>query len=380
MNDSIRLGRILGIPVGLNWTTLVIGALIAYSLAATFPAEAPGAPAPVYWALGVLATVLFFASLLAHELAHAVVARRRGMQVEGITLWLFGGVSKIHDDAHDPAGELRMAVVGPLTSIVIGIVALGVTFLMIVLGASPLWIEIPSWLAAMNVILGVFNLLPAFPLDGGRVLRAFLWRRRRDQVSATVTAAGVGRVFGWLLMSLGLVEIFYGSSLGGIWLVCIGWFLTAAASAEAGEVLTRTALSGVTVREVMTPEPLTAPDWITVEALVQGYLLHHPHAAFPVHDMSGTITGLMTLNRARMVPAGERGTKRLREVCTPLAETVRVAPETPLNTLRERLMTDPERRALVFEGEALVGIVSPSDIAFATAIRTLGSAGRRRSA
>ena len=230
MRESVYLGRVAGIRIGLSWSLLPAFALIAWSLAnGQLPYEVPGYNHSAYWVVGVLTAVAFFAALVAHELAHSIVARRRGMRVQGIVLWLFGGVAQMEGEMSDPRTELMVAVVGPLVSLLIaGVGALGAWGLDAA-GASPIVVAALAWLAAVNGLLGVFNLLPAFPLDGGRLLRAGLWWRWKDQNRATRAAANSGRIVGGGLIALGVLEWFRLGGFGGLWLAAIGWFVVTAA-------------------------------------------------------------------------------------------------------------------------------------------------------
>src|SRR6267142_3438730 len=227
MNENLSLGRIAGIHVGLNWSLLVVAALIAWSLASSLlPSAAPGETSGAYWAAGVVSAFVFLASLLAHELAHSVVAMRRGVRVEGITLWLFGGVSRFSSDTASPGAQALITFVGPLTSLVLG----AVFYLAAVAvggGAHPgLLSATLSWLGYINISLGVFNLVPAFPLDGGRLLQSLIWLRTGDRLRATRIAARIGMGFAYLLIAYGLATfLFAGSLVGGVWSVFLGWFL-----------------------------------------------------------------------------------------------------------------------------------------------------------
>src|SRR4030081_3158977 len=259
MNENLSLGRIAGIHVGLNWSLLVVGALIAWSLATSLlPSASPGQTSGAYWAAGVVSALVFLASLLAHELAHSVVATRRGVRVEGITLWLFGGVSRFSSDTSSPGAQAWITFVGPLTSLVLGVLfflasgAVG--------GGTGLVAATLSWLGYINITLGGFNLLPAFPLDGGRLLQSLIWLRTGDRLRATSIAARIGMVFAYLLIAYGLVSfLLAGNLIGGIWSVFLGWFLLSAARAEEASGLIRQALSRISVVEVMTPNPVQAP-------------------------------------------------------------------------------------------------------------------------
>lgn len=340
----------------------MIFGLIAYGLAAwRFPEGYPGHSTAGYVTAGVLTAVVFFLSLLAHELSHALVARRNGQDVEGITLWLLGGVARLHGEARHPAAELRVAGVGPLVSLILGGSFLGVTALLVLAGAGGLLAGAIFWLGLINVALAVFNSIPAAPLDGGRLLRAFLWWRTGDATKSAVWASQTGKVFGWLLVAGGLFSLFTGA-VGGLWLAVIGWFLIAAASVEGQQAVVRERLSGIPIRRVMTPEPVTAPAAMTVQEFMDGYLLRHRHSAFPVTDTDGAPVGLVTLDRLREVAAPERAHTRIGDILVALAEVTRASPDDSIADLMPRLGERPEGRALIFSGERLVGIVSPRDV------------------
>jgi Zn-dependent protease/CBS domain-containing protein len=360
LGSTIRLGRIAGIPIGLNWSLLLVFWLVTWSLAANqFPSDVPGASTGAYWLAGAAAAVFFFASLLAHEMAHALVARRLDVQVHEITLWLFGGVARLGGEAHSAAAEAKIAIVGPLTSV--GLAAV-FWILAIATSSTSLLGDAFLWLARINLILALFNMIPAFPLDGGRVLRAALWSRQGDRIRATVTAARVGRAFGFILIALGLIEALVGGMLGGLWTVFIGWFLLSAAGAEEASVMVRQALSGIHVRDVMSPNPVTVPNDITVQEFVDRWLFAHRHSTFPVVDASGQPTGLLTLDQVRGVPAETRGITRVRQVACPLAEVTQVHPLDWLADVVTRMGGCSQGRALVIDGQQLVGVVSPSDV------------------
>ena len=364
MTDSITLGRIAGIRIGAHWSLLIVFALIAFSLSGSLlPAEVSGQPVAAYWAVGVAAAACFFASLLAHELAHALVARRAGIAIEGITLWLFGGIARLRAEAAGPGAEARIAAVGPATSL--GVAALfGLLWLALAgIGAPPLLVAGAGWLAFINAVLGVFNLLPALPLDGGRLLRALLWRQWGNIARATVTAARVGRVLAYLMIAGGIVIFFVGDVLNGIWFAFLGWFLLGAARAEEEGTLVRQALAGVRVADAMTPDPFVAPGWITVEEFINSYVLTHRHSTFPVRDFEGRLVGLVTLGRLKQVPPHERATTRVVAVAYRLGEVTTAAPDEPLADVVGRLHAGAGGRALVFDQGRLVGIVSPSDVA-----------------
>lgn len=363
MRATFGLGRIAGVRVGVHWSVLLIFGIIAFGLAQDrLPRMYPGRSWAVYWAAGLCTAVVFFASLLAHELAHAVVARRNGVEVDDIVLWLLGGVARLRSEASSPGAELRIAGVGPLVSLLLGgLFALG-TWLLGLASASGVVVEMAAWLAGINVLLAVFNALPAAPLDGGRLLRAFLWWRTGDRLRATAGAAAAGRFFGWLLVALGLIAFMRSRSFGGLWLALIGWFLIAAATAEGRQAQLRGVLAGVPVRDAMTPEPRTVPADTAVAGFLTDPRFRYRHAAFPVVDDNGGPVGLMTLDRARGVPQAEAHAVTVGEVMVPLSQTTVVGPDSPLGDLLPRMEPGAEHRVLVVDGGRLVGIVSPSDV------------------
>lgn len=363
MNESVRLGHIAGVRIGLNWSVVVIVVLLALGLAgARFPVEFPGRSTTAYVVAGLVAAIVFLLSLLAHEISHAVVARRNQLEVEGITLWLFGGVAKLRGEARDPGAELRIAGIGPLTSAIIGAAFLLAAWIGGLAGPDNLVLGVLRWLGAINLVLAVFNMVPAAPLDGGRVLRAFLWRRRGDRLSASITAAQAGRVFGFALVGLGLLEIALTAGFGGLWFVLLGWFLITAARAEEEHARMRGALADVRVREVMSANPLTVPGSVSIEDFLEQYVLRNRFSAFPVTQDGGR-PSLMTLRRVKQVPREAHARTSVRDVACPPEEVATARPDEPLADLLPRLSQCAEGRALVLEDGRVVGLVSPSDIA-----------------
>ena len=377
MDQNIRLGRIAGIPVGVNWSVLVIFWLLAWELAdLVLPGYHPHEATAVYWVAGIVATVLFFVSLLAHEVSHAVVAKRNGIGVRRITLWLFGGVSELESEALTPGADFRIAVVGPLTSFVLA----GVFGALALLlpeggGAEGVVVSALGWLAWINLLLGGFNLIPGAPLDGGRVLRAVMWKRGGDRVRAATTAARAGQVFGYLLVVLGVLEFFAGWLIG-LWFVFLGWFLLSAARGEESAAVMRDALAGVHVRDIMTPDPTTFASWMAVADLLD-QLHRYRFSSYPLVGPAGQLEGLTTMSRLRHVPAHLRQSTRLIDTACPLSDVPVGAPGEPLPDLLQRMQTSPDGRAFVVDDNGrLVGIVSPSDIARFMQVAMLRSRGR----
>jgi Zn-dependent protease len=364
VRDAIPIGRIAGFPVNVHWSVLVILWLFTWSLASTLPGTAKGYSHGAYWLAGACGALVLLASLVAHELAHAVVARRAGVSVGSVTLWLFGGVTTLGGEAKTPKAAFRIAIAGPATSLALAAAFGGLVAALQTVRAAPIAVGVASWLAVINLLLGLFNLLPGAPLDGGRVLRAILWRRHGDSVRASIGAAHAGRVVAFILIALGLAEFLLGGLVGGVWLAFIGWFIFAASREEETRISTQQMFSGVRVADAMTARPHTAPGWITVDDFVQRYVLGDRHSAYPVVDRSGSITGLITLRRLRDVAPAQRATSTVAEVAQPLHEVPSGAPQEPLTALLERMApAGPRSRALVFDGGEVVGIVTPTDVA-----------------
>ncbi|HEU0089626.1 MAG TPA: site-2 protease family protein [Pseudonocardiaceae bacterium] len=365
MNESFRLGRIAGIQVGAHWSALAVLALVTVGLATGWlPLAAPGRSPVEYAVTAVVAGVLFLLSLLAHEVSHAVLARRNGLPVERITLWLFGGVALLRGEPATPGADLRIAGVGPLVSVGLGAGFVGLGGLASAGQAGPLIVAALSWLGVINLVLAVFNLVPAAPLDGGRVLRAALWRWTGDRQRAAVTAARAGRLFGIVLLGLGLAQVLVGGSLSGLWLALIGWFLVAAARAEEEYATTQRALAGIRVGDIMTPDPVTVPPELTVGEFIDRHLLNQRFSTFPLLDDRRQLAGLVTLNRIRQVPAGSRADTSLRQVACPPDQVAVARPDEDLLQLLPRMSGCADGRAIVLdEAGRVIGIVSPTDIA-----------------
>jgi Zn-dependent protease len=363
VRDAIPLGRVAGFPVNVNWSVLVILWLFTWSLASTLPGTAKGYSAPAYWLAGACGGVVLLASLLAHELAHALVARRAGVAVGSVTLWLFGGVTNLGGEAKTPKAAFRIASAGPATSLALAAAFGALVAALHAVRAAPIVIGVASWLAAVNLLLGLFNLLPGAPLDGGRVLRAYLWRRHGDIVRAGIGAAHAGRVVAFVLIALGLAEFVAGGVVGGVWLAFIGWFIFAASREEETRITTQQLFAGVRVSDAMTSRPHTAPGWITVDDFIQRYVLGDRHSAYPVADPNGSIVGLVTLGQLREVAPGRRDATRVADIALPLDSVPTAGPQEPLTALLERMgPVGPRSRALVIDDGNVVGIVTPSDL------------------
>ena len=360
MGDSFQLGRIAGIRIGINWSWLVVFALIVWTLAANiFPHHNPGLADGTYLAMALVAAFLFFGSLLLHELGHALVARREGMEIEGITLWLFGGVAKFKGMFPTAGAEFRIAVAGPLVTLALG------GFFVLLAGVSGLPAEmdaVAAWLGYINLLLLVFNLLPALPLDGGRVLRSALWRAKRDFAWATRLAAEIGRGFGFLFIGLGLFEFFFRSSFEGVWLAFIGWFLLQAAGGEARYLAARQALGGLHVRDLMVREPVSVGPEQTLGEFMDEVVWSRRHTTYPVVE-NGRAVGLLPFRRVATVPRQEWDAHLVRETMVPLDQVPLFAEDDELIDALGELGESELSRGLVLDGDRLVGLLSITDVA-----------------
>ncbi len=361
----MRLGSIRGIPIKAEWSLLVIFGLLTWSLATVGPPDlARGYTGPEYLVAAGLTTAAFLGSLLTHELSHSVVARRRGIPVRDITLWLLGGVSRIEQEPATPSDDLRIALAGPGTSIGIAILGFVTAFVFAAAGAPGLLVACLVWLASINILLAVFNLVPAAPLDGGRVLRAILWRRSGDRVHAAISATRAGRAFAYVLVVAGFAEFVFIASVSGLWLVLLGWFLLAASRAEETQIRMNRDLAGVRVRDVMTADPFTVPDDLSADQVLHDYMLRRHCSSFPVVDRAGGVVGLVTLRQLRELPPGRRATTRAVELATPLSDVPQAAPqELLLDVLRRMSAARGNGRILVLLDGHLVGIMSPTNVA-----------------
>jgi Zn-dependent protease/CBS domain-containing protein len=372
MNSSFELGRIAGIRIGVNWSWLVVFVLIVWSLAsAVFPSQNEGLSDATYIAMAVVASLLFFGSILLHELGHAVQAKREGMEIEGITLWLFGGVAKFRGMFESAGAEFRIAVAGPLVSLALGVLFVGVA---VVTRTSEEIDGVAAWLGYINLMLLVFNLLPALPLDGGRVLRAVLWAARGDFAFATRLAANIGRGFGFVFIAGGIALFIFANSFSGAWLAFIGWFLLGAAASEARFLAVRDALGGLRVRDLMVREPSTVPVTMSLGRFMDDVLGANRYTTYPVMD-DGRVVGLLPFRCVAQIPRREWDERSVQDCMLPRDEVPSVDEDDELVEVLDELAEGPGR-ALVVDGDRLKGFLSITDVA--RALETGGLRRRRR--
>ena len=375
MKQTVRLGRVAGIAVGAHWSVAVILVIIAELLAvAVLPGAFPRQSAALYWAVAGIAAVVFLASLLAHELAHALVARRNGVGVRSITLWMLGGMAELDADAPSARADLRIALAGPAASLAAGLVLFGAGAAIGAAGGPGVVVAAATWLAVMNGVLAVFNLLPGAPLDGGRVLRAALWRHYGDRERAERGAARAGQVLGAALIGLGIGELLAFRSFGGLWLMLIGWFLITTAVAEDKAATAKAALAGVRVADVMTADPELAPGWECVSEFIGRAAARSRQDAFPVVGPDGGLTGVVLASQLARIPAADRARLRLDQVALAIPPGYRAAPDDPAGPLLARRPLGGQVAAVVFAGGHVMGLVMVSDLQRALRWRTLTGA------
>jgi Zn-dependent protease/CBS domain-containing protein len=357
---SWRVARIAGIEVRIDSSWVVIALLITYSMYLRLSVLYPELSGGGAVALAIVSAVLFFGSVLVHELAHALVAQARGIRVQDITLFLFGGATRARVESRGPGDEFLIALVGPLTSgllaALFGIVAgLGGDVLSRPLAGTF------GYLAWTNLLLAGFNLVPGFPLDGGRLLRSAIWKATGSLARATQIASLAGQAVGWLLVAAGVASLLGGNLAGGIWFAFIGWFLVQAARSSYQELQLQQLLGGVEAEDVMAGDLVRIPPELSLQEAVEDYFLRYDHGAFPV-DEQGRTVGLLTLRGVRRVPREQWPTRRVRDHMVPLSDQVLVAPDARMDQVLDKLQDGGAGRVLVVQDGEVVGIITPSDL------------------
>jgi Zn-dependent protease/CBS domain-containing protein len=364
MKANISLGRILGIKIGLHYSWFFVALLVAFSLAAQFRATNPEWGALVIWAAAITTGVLFFSALLAHELSHSIVARSRGIAVRGITLFALGGVSETEQESVDPKTEFLVAIVGPITSAVAGVLFLILAWVggwqFFSAPSSPI-MAILVWLGYVNIVLAIFNLIPGFPLDGGRVLRAIVWRATGNLVRSTRIAAGIGQAVAIGFILLGLVRFFGGAGLGGLWLVFIGWFLLDAARASSAQVQMAEILRDVHVSDAMSRDCLIIDGRLNLQTFIEDVLMRTGRRCFVVGDKEH-ITGLVTPHEIKRIERTRWPYTTVDNVMRPIDQLRTIAPDAPITTALEVMGREDVNQLPVTSNGHLEGIVSRGNI------------------
>ncbi|AKA07243.1 membrane protein [Streptomyces noursei ZPM] len=370
MNGSVRIGRVVGVPLRMHWSVPLLVVLFAYGLGRqTLPVIAPGRSAVVYAVAGVVGAALLTGSLLLHETAHAAIARRKQISVEDVTLWALGGMTRM-GRPQTAAAAFAVAVSGPLTSLLIGGVALGAGFGLSELSGWAVPTVVLVWLGWANVFLGVFNLLPAVPLDGGRVVQALMWWRTGDRDRADLVASRGGQVMGGLMVAAGWFLVLRGAA-SGLWLAFIGLFIMVVAGAERRRATLQASLRGLRVSEAMSSPVVTGADWLTVQRFIDEVAVQTGHSAVALLDFEGRPSGLVQLRRLAAIPVAQRAELRVRDVATPLSQCAVAAPDDLLIEALEKPSLRTGMRILVVDAGHLVGIVTAKDVSRMMQRRTL---------
>jgi Zn-dependent protease/predicted transcriptional regulator len=358
---GISLFKVAGIQINIDYSWFIIFGLVLFALSAGYlPRAFPGQPAQTYWVAGLFATLLFFASVTLHELAHSLVAIRQGIDIPEITLFIFGGVSRLSQEPTDPKTEFRIAVVGPLTSFALA--AVFGAFRLALQGFEPsLIVVVIGYLAWINLALGVFNLIPGFPLDGGRLLRAFLWWKTGSLTRATKVAADFGKGFAVAIMILGGLQIFAGALVNGLWFIFIGMFLRGMSVQGYEELVIRKSLEGVHVEEVMVREVVSVPPDLTITQLIHDYFLHYAFRGFPVVE-NGRVLGVVSVAAVRQLPREVYDNRQVTDIMTPLAEDLIIDAQASLADALVKMSRKEQDRLLVLKGDRLAGLVTKTGL------------------
>lgn len=362
MRKSFRLITLFNIPVEINFSWFIILGLVIFTLArGYFPYTNPELGAAAHWLMAIIAAFLLFASLLAHEFSHSLVAIKHNLSIRGITLFVFGGVAHMEQEPSSPSVEFKMAIAGPAMSFFLAILFFALTQVVYILGLPKAILSITNYLFILNLIVGIFNLIPGFPLDGGRVLRATLWNYYKDIKKATAIASGFGKGFAFFLIAVGFLNLFTGSIIAGIWFIFIGFFLQEAAEVSYRQVVMKKILSGTKVLDLMTQNVITVPADITLDKLVDDFFFKTRHATFPVVE-DDTILGLVTLHDIKEVAKNKWPETTAKEIMIPLRKDFVISKDADVMIALARLASNGIGRLLVIEDSKLLGILSQRDI------------------
>ncbi|MGJ8571180.1 MAG: site-2 protease family protein [Hoeflea sp.] len=360
--NAVQLFEIFGFKLKVDPSWLLIAALIVWSLSTSyFPGALPGLTATVYTVLGIVSMLAMFASLILHELSHSVVARSYGLKVGGITLFIFGGVAELEEEPHDPKSEFLIAIAGPLMSLALAALFYGLSSMTGSGAEAGLTGAVFGYLALINLVLAVFNLIPAFPLDGGRMLRAVIWGVTQDLLRATRISSRIGLAFGLFLMLTGAFAVFSGGGIGGFWQILIGFFIINASNGSYQNLVVKTALRGKTAGSLMSRQVYTVDADTSIAELVDDVMLHYGVSFVPV--LSGErLLGYVDTAAARAIDRQEWPGRRVSQIMLPEGPDTTVAPDAPLDQVFKLLAAHPRRKLMVAKAGRLLGVISLSDL------------------
>jgi len=357
INNGIPLCKISGIQIRLDYSWFIIFALVTWSLSAGyFPRQFPRLDVSSYWIAGIIASILFFFSIILHELMHSIIALKSGIKIRSITLFIFGGATHLSREAKTPRKEFWIALSGPLASVFLGLTIWGAAMI-IRDDVSPIIVSVFHYLAWINVFLGIFNLVPAFPLDGGRILRAIAWWKTGNPAYAIRLSTDLGKGFSIAVIGIGVIQIFTGSLLAGIWLSLIGLFLRSMAYAGMHEFEIRHSMENMRVRQIMTENVISVPPEITVAQLITDYLLHTALREFPVRRKEH-ILGIVSLDQLAGVKKEDRARMTVENIMIPISDQMRISPEERLSEALNKMKSGKTSRLLVMDNGELLGIIT----------------------
>jgi Zn-dependent protease/CBS domain-containing protein len=359
---SVPIIRLLGFEIKIDPSWIIVLFLMIWSLSlGVFPQYYQGLSSTTYWWMGIFGAIGLFVSIVIHELFHSLVARRFGLSIRGITLFMFGGVAEMTEEPANAKTEFYMALAGPVTSIALGLIFYSTYLILKRLGVSMGITGIFGYLGIINWALAGFNLIPAFPLDGGRILRSILWWRKKDLRWATRIASRMGEIFGFTLIFLGVFSIFRGSFVGGIWLFLIGMFLQNASQVSMQRLMISKALEGETVRRFMKPDPVTIPDTMTLKEAVEDYIYRYHYKMFPVVRNS-KLVGCLTTRDIKVIPKEKWSTQTAGEVSKSCSIDNTIHPDTDATQALSLMNRTGNSRLMVVENDQLIGVITLKDL------------------
>jgi len=359
---QVTLFKLLGFDIKVDLSWLFLAVLVTWTLADNlFPSLYEGYGTGIYWRMGIAGALGLFASIVLHELAHSVVARRYGIPIRGITLFIFGGVAEMGAEPSSAKAEFRMAIAGPIASAALAVLFNWAHGFSVSLGLGDPVSGVLVYLSSINAILAIFNLIPAFPLDGGRALRAFLWERKNDLRWATKVSSKIGGAFGFALIIVGFISLFQGNIVGGVWWFLIGMFLRNAASASYMQLRAKDMFGSEPISHFMTPDPETVTPWISVESLVEDHIYQSHHQCYPVVE-EGKPIGIVGTREVRGLPLEERANTPVGQIMQAMTPDITVAPGTEAIEVLSRMNRTANSRLLVVESGRLIGIVTLKDL------------------
>jgi Zn-dependent protease/CBS domain-containing protein len=357
-----RLFKLMGFEVGVDLSWIVLAILIAWSLSTgLFPFQYKNLSTATYWMMGIVGAIGLFLSIIAHEFSHSLVARKSGMPMKGITLFIFGGVAQMDEEPPSARDEFWIAVVGPLSSIAIGAVFYGLYRLVPAMGWPQAVGGVLAYLAFINGLLAVFNLIPAFPLDGGRILRSILWKAKGNLKWATRIASQIGGGFGIFLIILGVMRFLAGNFIGGMWFFLIGLFIQNAAKMSYQQLVVRKALEGENLRRFMNTDPVTVKPGMSVQELVDDYILQHHYKMLPVVN-SHQLLGCVTMKQVKQIPREEWPKKTVSDLAEQCSPENTISPDVDAVEALAQMRRNNTSRAMVVENDRLVGVVALKDL------------------